>query len=292
MRPVRCGGFPARRRKSDAYSGGVLHPDEPTRARPTGSAAPSPQCGAAATKLARGAAATKLARGEAATKLARGAAATKLARGAAATKLAYPDETLHEVTLSRGFWLGRYEVTQAQWEAVMGANPSYYPGSQRPVETIGWGDVEDYLLIRNASSSGGTYRLPTEAEWEYACRAGTTTRYYWGDDADLTAIEDYAWFTDNSNEETHPVGEKLPNAWGLYDMTGNVDEWCQDWYGEYPDGPVTDPQGPDSGDMRVIRGGDWGIGARGCRSACRFTNGPTPDQAFEALGFRLLRTQD
>ncbi len=204
---------------------------------------------------------------------------------------AYPDETLHEVTLSAGFWLGTYEVTQAQWEAVRGANPSYYQGADRPVESVSWEDMQDYLLILNATTSGATYRLPTEAEWEYACRAGTTTRYYWGHDEDLTEIDDYVWYTPNSNDESHPVGEKLPNAWGLYDMLGNVDEFCQDWYGPYPEGPATDPEGPDSGETRVARGGDWGIGARGCRCARR-DPGEFPNEGSDAVGFRLLRTQD
>lgn len=204
---------------------------------------------------------------------------------------AYPDETLHEVTLSMGFWLGKCEVTQARWEAVMGVNPSYYPGAERPVESVSWEDIQDYLLILNATTSGGTYRLPTEAEWEYACRAGTTTRYYWGNDDALTDIDAYAWYAANSNNESHPVGEKLPNGWGLYDMTGNVDELCQDWYGQYPEGPVTDPQGPDVGETRVARGGDWGIGARGCRCAWRDSQ-ENPNVGYEAVGFRLLRTQD
>jgi formylglycine-generating enzyme required for sulfatase activity len=134
------------------------------------------------------------------------------------------------------------------------------------------------------SKSGNAYRLPTESEWEYACRAGSTTEFCYGDDpADL---EKYAWINGNSQRTTHPVGEKLPNAWGLHDMHGNVSEWCFDWYGDYPSTPVTDPQGPETGDKRVLRGGGWFFEQSRARSAFRDAYGP--DVTYVGLGFRLV----
>lgn len=201
-----------------------------------------------------------------------------------------PNETLHEVTLSHGFWLGKFEVTQAQWKNIMGANPSYDKGKNRPVEGVSWDDVQDFLVILNATTTGATYRLPTEAEWEYACRAGTTTRYYWGNDASGTDIDRFAWYYDNATDIIHRVGKKLPNNWGLYDMSGNVFEWCQDWYGDYPAGPVVDPQGSAPDTNKVYRGGSRDSGAPGCRAAIRLAI--LPNIADAGLGFRLLRTQD
>jgi formylglycine-generating enzyme required for sulfatase activity len=198
-------------------------------------------------------------------------------------------ETLHGVTLTQGFWLSKYELTQAQWEAVMGSNPSLYVGPDNPVEHVSWNHISDFLVLLNFAKSGATYRLPTEAEWEYACRAGTSTRRYWGDDLSDTQIEDYAWHYENSGLHTHPVGQKLPNNWGLYDVIGNVSEWCHDWEGEYPLGPVTDPQGPDSGSNRVYRGGSCGYHAPPCRSAKRSSSIPA---SYGNVGFRLLRTAD
>jgi len=202
------------------------------------------------------------------------------------------EEPQHVVTLTRGFWLGRYEVTQAQWERVMGDNPSEFQSPSRPVEMVSWDDVQEFIAELNSGIlfSGAEYRLPTEAQWEYACRAGAAERFYWGNDSNETEIDDYAWYEDNSDHQPHSVGEKLPNVWGLHDMSGNVSEWCQDWSGDYPDGPVTDPQGPDSGDWRVTRGAGWDYGAEFCRSADRNSN--MPDSAFDDYGFRLLRTQD
>lgn len=197
------------------------------------------------------------------------------------------DETLHEVTISNGFWLSRYEVTQAQWNSVVGQNPSEFPGNNRPVENVTWHDVQDFLTLLNVTSWGSSYRLPTEAEWEYACRAGTTTRYYWGNDPAESMIDDYAWYWDTGDLETHPVGEKTPNAWGLYDMIGNVFEWCQDRYGQYPENPVTDPAGPNAGNSRVVRGGSWDSFPEACRSAARDSR--LPNTVSGDLGFRLVR---
>jgi formylglycine-generating enzyme required for sulfatase activity len=202
------------------------------------------------------------------------------------------DETQHKVTISRGFWLGKTEVTQAQWIAVMDSNLSFFSGSIKPVDLVSWDDVQYFLAALNAGKSaiGGPYRLPTESEWEYAYRAGTTARFYWGEDDPPMAIGDYAWYNGNSSSMTHDVGEKLFNAWGLYEMSGNVWEWCQDWIDAYPAGPVTDPQGPHSGTDRVLRGGSWADVPANCRAALRLLN--APDFRYDYIGFRLLRTQD
>ena len=187
-----------------------------------------------------------------------------------------------QVRISRGFWMGKYEVTQAQWEAVMGSNPSDFTncGSNCPVDLVTWNDVQEFIGKLNARSGGRPYRLPTEAEWEYAARAGTTEERY-GD------IDEIAWYSSNSGRRPHPVGEKAANAWGLHDMLGNVWEWVGDWYGSYPGGSVTDPTGPGSGSRRVYRGGSWLVNARTCRSANRNWNSPGIPSDY--LGFRLLR---
>jgi formylglycine-generating enzyme required for sulfatase activity len=199
------------------------------------------------------------------------------------------DEVQHVVTISRGFWLGKYEVTQAQWEAVMDSNPSKFDGDERPVELVSWNDAQEFIdALNGAKGVAAPYRLPTESEWEYACRAGTTARFYWGDDPSDDDIDDYAWYGSNSGLASHDVGTKLPNAWGLHDMSGNVYEWCQDWYGAYPAGPVTNPQGPGSGGTRTFRGGGWSLPARTCRSAGRHST--EPDRELADLGFRLLLT--
>jgi formylglycine-generating enzyme required for sulfatase activity len=198
------------------------------------------------------------------------------------------ERPVHQVTISQPFDLGKYPVTQAQWEAVMGDNPSAFTGDPtRPVEKVSWEDVQRFIEQLNARdhTAGVTYRLPTEAEWEYAARAGTTTAYSFGDDP--AQLDAYAWYDDNSGDTTHPVGQKQPNPWGLYDMHGNVWEWVQDWYGTYPAEAVTDPQGPDTGSDRVFRGGGWTYGAGDCRSAYR-GNAVPGDRGF-ILGFRLLR---
>jgi formylglycine-generating enzyme required for sulfatase activity len=199
------------------------------------------------------------------------------------------------VTISRGFWMGKYEVTQGEYQAVTGSNPSYYTGdTNRPVETVNWFDATGYCAVltqrERAAGRIGTnsvYRLPTEAEWEYACRGWTSDRRFsYGDDPGYTNLTNYAWYYDNSGSQTHPVGQKLPNPWGLYDMHGNVFEWCQDWFDLYPGGIAIDPQGPATGTARVVRGGDWGFDARRCRSAGRNYVGPASGGSF--VGFRVL----
>jgi formylglycine-generating enzyme required for sulfatase activity len=197
------------------------------------------------------------------------------------------DETQHQVTLTQPYYLGVYEVTQEQYERIMGINPSRFKSSSHPVDSVSWEDAVAFISklndLERGQLSGRLYRLPTEAEWEYACRAGTTTVYSFG--ASERELGNYAWYTENSKEGTHPVGEKLPNGWGLYDMHGNVSEWCADWYGEYPKTEVTDPPGPSKGSSRVRRGGCWIIVAANCRSAIRFWD--APDYRSLALGFRL-----
>ncbi|MCK5861669.1 MAG: formylglycine-generating enzyme family protein, partial [Candidatus Hydrogenedentes bacterium] len=207
------------------------------------------------------------------------------------------DEIQHGVTISQGFWMGKYEVTQAQWQQVMGENPSWHQKGSGflwleketipncPVEQVSWNDCQEFIKRLNASSKD-TFRLSTEAEWEYACRAGTSTRFYWGDDLSGMQINDYGWYADNSGNKPHPVGEKRPNPWGLYDMSGNVWEWCQDGYGDYPGSAEVDPTGVDSASGRVIRGGSWFNDSQGCRSAFRFSFSPVV--RIYDLGFRVL----
>jgi len=198
---------------------------------------------------------------------------------------------VHAVELD-GFWMGKYEVTQEQYEAVMGKNPSNFKGAKNPVKCVSWNDATDFCRkltdkVGQASppvSSGRSFRLPTEAEWEYACRAGSTTRFCFGDSD--SGLEDYAWYDGNSGEHTHPVREKKPNAWGLYDMHGNVWEWCGDWYDKYGAGSAKNPQGGSSGEARVLRGGSWGCRPLFCRSAIRIRNYPT--DSFDTNGFRAV----
>ena len=195
------------------------------------------------------------------------------------------DERQHKVILTEGFFMQETPVTQAQWAAVMGDNPSHFKkcGPDCPVESVSWDDAQRFLKKLNEGGGEYEYRLPTEAQWEYACRAGTTTRYYTGDSkADLKRA---GWYGENSGDKTHPVGQKKPNAFGLYDMHGNVWEWCQDWFGDYPAGPVTDPTGPKCGSNRVLRGGGWYDNARYCRSADRY--GYYPSFRGSRYGFRL-----
>jgi formylglycine-generating enzyme required for sulfatase activity len=193
----------------------------------------------------------------------------------------------HQVTLTQAFYLSRTEVTQAQWVAKMGSNPSYWGGdTSRPVEQVSWNDIQPFC-----TSTG--MRLPTEAEWEYAYRAGTTTAFHgWSanpngtnDDSQLGAI---AWFRDNSSSQTRPVGGKAANGFGLYDISGNVWEWCQDWYGGYASGAQTNPAGPGSGDYRVLRGGGWYDGSGVCRASNRGYVAPVGRDY--AVGFRVART--
>jgi formylglycine-generating enzyme required for sulfatase activity len=213
------------------------------------------------------------------------------------------DETQHSVTLTRGYHLQTTEVTQSQWKAVMGSNPSRSTncGDDCPVEQVSWNDVQDFIKKLNQKEGGDRYRLPTEAEWEYAARAGTTTVYSWGNEADCDKMMYENDVGSNENkcvsyhrnrgltpDSTAPVKSFSPNAWGLYDMHGNVWEWCQDWKGAYPSGAVTDPTGPSGGTGRVRRGGSWDDDARDCRSADRSSN--DPGYRGNYLGFRLLKT--
>ena len=189
------------------------------------------------------------------------------------------------VRISRAFELGKYEVTQSEWQAVMGTNPSSFSGCGRcPVDKVSWNDAQEFIRRLNARAGVTRYRLPTEAAWEYAARAGASGDRYAGN---LDAI---AWYDENSGDRTHPVGQKRPNAFGLHDMLGNVYEWVQDWFGGYPGGSVTDPQGPGLSSQRVSRGGSWRYVAGSGRVSDRFFV-PPPDYRSNFLGFRLLRTE-
>ncbi len=196
----------------------------------------------------------------------------------------------HQVRITQPFYLGKYEVTQREWQAVMGNNPSGSQGDlNRPVEMVSWNDVQEFIQKLNAKEGGAKYRLPTEAEWEYACRADSTTAYSFGDDPNQ--LGEYAWYKDNSGRKTHPVGQLKPNAWGLYDMHGNVWEWVADhWYNNYKNAPndgrawIDDPRGA----SRVVRGGSWGDVALDCRAA--FRGHDAPDRRDFGLGFRLARS--
>lgn len=195
----------------------------------------------------------------------------------------------HSVMISKEFYMGKYEVTQEHWVTVMGNNPSRFKGKTNPVEWVSWDNVQEFIKKLNAKEGGDKYRLPTEAEWEYAARAGSTGKYCFGDEE--WELGEYAWYGENwGSGKTYPVGQKKPNAWGLYDMHGNVWEWCQDWYGDeyYSSSPGTDPKGPASGSARVYRGGGWNAVAVHCRSACR--GGYSPGNRFCDLGFRLVTT--
>jgi formylglycine-generating enzyme required for sulfatase activity len=198
-----------------------------------------------------------------------------------------PREQPHRVTLTQPFYLGVHEVTRKQWKQVMGSVPGNWEQASRPVEQVSWEEAVEFCRKLSAlpeeRKAGRVYRLPTEAEWEYACRAGSTTSYSFGEDEKL--LGDYSWFDGNSSNQTYPVGQKKPNVWGLYDMHGNVWEWCSDWYGDYPDGEATDPQGPSSGSERVRRGGGWLSSARNCRSANR--DWSIPSYRSYDFGFRL-----
>ena len=226
----------------------------------------------------------------------------------------------HQVTLD-GFSIGETEVTQALWEAVMGSNPSYFKGSKLPVEQVSWNDCQTFITKLN-QLTGQTFRLPTEAEWEYAARGGTSTSLYNGEEINILGynnspnLDPLAWYGGNCGQDytesagcdvshgydisewpekqyndskggTHPVGLKQPNAFGLYDMLGNVSEWCQDWFGTYSSSSQTNPTGPSSGSERVFRGGSWSYDARFCRVSLRFYRAPS--HADHDLGFRLAQ---
>jgi formylglycine-generating enzyme required for sulfatase activity len=198
-------------------------------------------------------------------------------------------EPLHSVTLTQAFYLGRYEVTQGQWVAKMGSNPSYFQGqsdsASRPVEQVSWNTIQGYL-----SATG--MRLPSEAEWEYACRAGTTTAFhsmpgYPTGTNDESQAGTIAWHYYNSGNRTHVVGGKAANALGLFDMSGNMWEWVNDWYEGYSSGAQTNPLGPVSGSDRVLRGGSWRATANYVRSSARTST--TPDVSYSTVGFRVAR---
>ena len=210
------------------------------------------------------------------------------------------EKPAHKVTLTKDYYLGKYPVTQAQWRAVMGSNPSHFKSflftncSDHPVERVSWNDIQEFLakLNQQAGTKGTSkhYRLPTEAEWEYAARGGNKSKGYKYTGAKGTGsndIDEVAWYDDNSGSKTHPVGQKAPNELGFYDMSGNVDEWCSDWYGEdyYSGSPETDPKGSSSGRDRVLRGGSWSLHAMGCRVSSR--NYDYPGRRLNGYGFRL-----
>jgi formylglycine-generating enzyme required for sulfatase activity len=204
------------------------------------------------------------------------------------------DETQHEVTISKDYYLGVHEVTQAQYETVMGKNPSHFQGAivgnenaDLPVENVSWDDAVEFCKklsdLPEEKKAGRVYRLPTEAQWENACRAGSKTAYLFDDEEGL--LPEYGWFNRNSSRRTHTVVLLEPNAWGLYDMHGNVWEWCSDWYGDYPKGAVSDPVGPRKGSFRVLRGGCWIVEAPFCQSALRRCNFPSGSGSY--YGFRV-----
>ena len=204
----------------------------------------------------------------------------------------------HEVAISRGFWLGKYEIAQAQWESVMHNAPwsgQYYVQEDPncPAMYISWHDVQEFMRRLNEAEGAAVYRLPTEAEWEYACRAGATTRWSFGDDENR--LGEYAWHKDNAWDQgeqyAHSEGVKLPNPWGLYDMHGNVWEWVQDWFSEiyYSNSPSVDPQGAETGIRRVRKGADFHYYVRGTRSARRGRS--VPDFRKPTIGARLLRQE-
>jgi formylglycine-generating enzyme required for sulfatase activity len=192
-------------------------------------------------------------------------------------------ETRHRVQIRKPYFMEIVPVTQVQWKAVTQTNPSSFVGDDLPVDSVSWTDAVTFC--KNLSAREGmVLRLPTEAEWEYACRAGTSTPYSFGEDS--TELRNHAWFSENSGGSTHSVGTKQPNAWGLYDMEGNVWQWCSDFGGDYSERELIDPMGPPNGDTHVLRGGSWGDVAKACRAACRF--GATPGYVGHNIGFRVV----
>ncbi|MDD4847638.1 MAG: formylglycine-generating enzyme family protein [Bacteroidales bacterium] len=195
------------------------------------------------------------------------------------------EKPAHQVTLT-DYYIGKFEVTQELWRAVMGSDPSelYFKGCDEcPVENVSWNDIQVFLLKLNVKT-GKRFRLPTEAEWEYAARGGNKSNGY--KYSGSNTIGNVGWYTDNSGSKTHPVGQKTPNELGIYDMSGNVWEWCQDWYGDYSSNSQTNPTGPSSGSYRVLRGGSWGDDARDCRVSYR--NIGAPGNRNSSRGFRVL----
>lgn len=195
------------------------------------------------------------------------------------------DEPLHRVRITRPFYLGRHPVTQEQWQAIMGNNPSWFKGDKHPVEQVSWDDCQAFIEEVNARAGRDLIALPTEAQWEYACRAGKSGRFDFCDSP--ATIDKCAWYTSGSGDATHPVGATPPNAWGVYDMTDYVGEWCADWYDEtyYERSPRDDPRGPEMGRRRVLRGGFWYPIPRVTRFACR--RSAKPDYRCYDVGFRV-----
>ena len=198
----------------------------------------------------------------------------------------WDEKPVHQVTLINDYYMGKYEVTQALWKTVMGSNPSIFKGNDLPVEQVSWNDCQEFVSKLN-SMTGRKFRLPTEAEWEYAARGGKKSRGY--QYSGSSNISDVAWYWKKGAKKTHPVGMKQANELGIYDMSGNVFEWCQDWYGSYVSSPQTNPTGANSGSRRVNRGGDWGDGASCCRSSYR--SFAIPDGRSSVLGFRLVLSE-
>ena len=196
------------------------------------------------------------------------------------------EKPTHQVTLTNDYYMGKYEVTQALWQAVMGNNPSNYKGDNLPVECVSWDDCQKFISELNRIT-GKTFRIPTEAEWEYAARGGKKSRGY--QYSGSNNLSDVAWYSDNSSSKTHAVGTKQPNELGIYDMSGNVEEWCQDWYGNYSSSSQTNPTGANSGYVRVIRGESWASYAWRCRSSFRNYGAPGEDAA--GLGLRLVLSE-
>jgi len=194
------------------------------------------------------------------------------------------EKPMHEVTITKPFYIGVYEVTQEQYARVMGADRSRFPDPNRPVESVSWEEAKAFCR-KLSENENAEYRLPTEAEWEYACRAGTRTVFHWGDSFDTG----YFWCGYNSAHKPHQVGKAKPNPWGLYDMSGNVWEWCEDWYAEnaYSSSEANDPTGPATGTRRVVRGGSWWGTPEDCRSANRLSY--APDGRRDTIGFRVCR---
>ena len=193
----------------------------------------------------------------------------------------------HFVKISKAFFMGKYEVTQAQWSEMMNNNPSEFKDDKRPVERVSWNDVQVFIQKLNTKEETNKYRLPTEAEWEYASRAGSESSYGFASNANI--LSQYAWYRKNSADETHPVGQLKPNAWRLHDMHGNVHEWCQDWFDRkyYSQSSSNAPLGSSSGLAKVLRGGDWGSEDWYCRCASRSLS--SPNRRSNRLGFRLIR---
>lgn len=208
------------------------------------------------------------------------------------------NETAHKVTLTSGFWLGQFEVTKEQWYTVMGTTPWFGQeeviyDSDSPATYLSWNDAQAFVRTLR-EMTGLNFSLPTEAQWEYACRAGTSTRFYWGDDLDYADMDAHAWYFDNAEDigedYAHAAGQKTPNAWGLYDTTGNVSEWCQDWYqSDLGENQENNPDGPSSGTDKLQRGGSWSSFANNCRAANRTHK--EPNLANTRYGLRILRLE-